>query len=372
MNIILTRYLYFLDECLYSLLFAFINKNQSTFKEVSFWIGEIFYSGFENELWEYLWKIYYDFYAIKYPKYEKKINILSKKMKCSEDDKFENIMYVANLLYYSNINYNVFVSRMINIRFPNYIYKKTDIDYIQNMNISMSKNEIFFIRSLHDKKMQNIMFYIDKIDVNRCYILVKTYFEKNYNYNFKTKELESINYKNKKHIIIAFIYHMWIDESEIQNKCIFKRPNIKIISHEKKFNKKEITPLFQTLNHKRLYKISPFVGAFSLSRYKQDFYKDILRLYWDYFVYECPLWKKRIDKYHGKRVKNKYELYFQNDDEFDGFYEEFNYEPDEQSKSVQDMSICEINKNDGISWLSNILQNDKYMWARSKDFKNNY
>ena len=106
MSIQLTRYLYFLDECFYSLLMALINKK--SFEEVLFWAGEIYYSGFEKELWDHLWKIYYDFYAIRYPKFEKKINKMSKEWENQKNIK--NIIYIINLLYYSKVTYNVFVS----------------------------------------------------------------------------------------------------------------------------------------------------------------------------------------------------------------------------------------------------------------------
>ena len=59
----LTRYLYFLDECLYSLMFSLIRAHKSSLNEVIFWTGEIYYSGFKEELWEHIWKMYYDFYA---------------------------------------------------------------------------------------------------------------------------------------------------------------------------------------------------------------------------------------------------------------------------------------------------------------------
>ena len=96
MTIILTRYLYFLDECFYSLLFGLINK--TSFDEIIFWAGEIYYSGFEDRLWTHIWKIYYDFYAIKYPKFERKINNMAKDWQKNQN--IENILYVLNLLYY--------------------------------------------------------------------------------------------------------------------------------------------------------------------------------------------------------------------------------------------------------------------------------
>ena len=118
MSIQLTRYLYFLDECFYSLLMALINKK--SFEEVLFWAGEIYYSGFEKELWNHLWKIYYDFYAIRYPKFEKKINKMSKEWENQKN--INNIIYIINLLYYSKVTYNVFIMRMLDVISPNYVY----------------------------------------------------------------------------------------------------------------------------------------------------------------------------------------------------------------------------------------------------------
>lgn len=382
MNVILTRYLYFLDECFYSLLMAFLNKNrhdEKPFEEVAFWVGEIFYSGFEKELWEYIWKFYYDFYAIKYPKYEKKINMLSKKVNCSENKKLEDLMYVINLLYYSTISYDVFISRMLDIddaialSIPKYIYKKTNVAYIKNMNISMNKNEIFFIRSIHDKRWQTIIYYITKIGEERCYYLIKKYFEKTHKYTLKESNLININYKDKKHIIIALIHYMWADENNIQKKRILKRPNIKIIKNQIDFNENSVSPLYNTLNHKRLFGISPLIGIFDLSRYKENMdYKDILRLHWEYFAYKSSLWRERIDAFGGKPVKKSHKLNFKSDEDFDGFYEQYNYEPDEQPKDVQNMSICEIDKELGISWLNNSLDNSKYYWMSNKKLKTTY
>ena len=41
------------------------------FKECLFWTSEFYYSGYFIELWNLIWKIYYDFYAIIHPKLEK-------------------------------------------------------------------------------------------------------------------------------------------------------------------------------------------------------------------------------------------------------------------------------------------------------------
>ena len=109
----------------------------------------------------------------------------------------------------------------------------------------------------------------------------------------KNKSLDAINYKNKAHILLALVCHLSLDVSEIQTKTIFKKLNKSIVKKQIQFNDTIIEPLYKTLCHKRLFKISPLVGAFKLERFsipKLD-YKDILRLHWDYFVYNTPLWQ---------------------------------------------------------------------------------
>ena len=84
-NAIFTRYLYFLDEAKYSLLHSLIKK--TSFNEVVYWVGEIYYSGFVSDLWEILWDYYYRYLSIKYKKYEK---ILIKKYNKSAGDSKRN------------------------------------------------------------------------------------------------------------------------------------------------------------------------------------------------------------------------------------------------------------------------------------------
>ena len=74
----------------------------------------------------------------------------------------------------------------------------------------------------------------------------------------------------------------------------------------------------------------------------------------DYFVYQTPVWKERIKNCNGVIDHNKYELNFKNDDDHESFYESYNYEPDEQSKEVQDKSIIEIDVQKGKDWLNGI------------------
>lgn len=344
----LTRYLYFKDECFYSLMFCLIQK--SSFDEVIFWSGEIYYSGFHEQLWDHIWKLYYDFYAIKYPKYEKKINKLSK-----EKMDFKNIVYLLNLFYYSKPTYTVFALRLLNPESPTHVYLGRIPKWLKEL--ELTKWERKLIRSIHNGKKVNIAFYIKQVtSTQQCYNAIKKYHMQVLSLPLKNKSLDAINYKNKAHILLALICHLSLDASEIQTKTILKKLNKSIVTTQIQFNDTIIEPLYKTLCHKRLFKISPLVGAFKLERFsvqKLD-YKDILRLHWDYFVYNTPLWQQRIKNCNGIVDDKKYELIFKNDDDHEAFYERFNYEPDEQSKEIQEKSICDIDIEDGRAWLSAI------------------
>ena len=68
MPIIFTRHLYIKDEVECALLSAILLKE----KDVSlFWAFELFYSGFETEVFDFIWNIYYNFHAPLNPSFEK-------------------------------------------------------------------------------------------------------------------------------------------------------------------------------------------------------------------------------------------------------------------------------------------------------------
>ena len=60
-----TRYLYNADE----VLFSFLENplSQRDINETIFWISEYYYSGYKNESWEFIFKIYDWFYKSEKP-----------------------------------------------------------------------------------------------------------------------------------------------------------------------------------------------------------------------------------------------------------------------------------------------------------------
>ncbi len=66
-NIILTRYLYIKEDVLVSIMMSLLNRD---IKQTMFWICEMYYSGFEEELGRYIIAIYNEFYHSNNPKLE--------------------------------------------------------------------------------------------------------------------------------------------------------------------------------------------------------------------------------------------------------------------------------------------------------------
>jgi hypothetical protein len=221
--------------------------------------------------------------------------------------------------------------------------------------LDLEKSERRLIRSIHHGRKVNVAFYLNQEpDTQKSYNAIKKYFTYK-GFTLKSKSLDKINYKNKSHILLALVCHMSLDASDVETRAIYKKLDESLLAKQTHINDC-VEPLFKTLDEKRLYQISPLIGAFKLERFgieKLD-YKDILRRHWDYFAYNTPLWKERIDNCNGTLDKDKFELIFKNDNDNDEFYEKYNYEPDEQSQETQEKSICKINKEDGMRWLNSI------------------
>jgi hypothetical protein len=73
-NLVFTRYLYIKDDVKTALLISILNKSD----DAIFWAYELYYSGYKNELYAFIWQIYYDFFATLNPSFavylSKKLN----------------------------------------------------------------------------------------------------------------------------------------------------------------------------------------------------------------------------------------------------------------------------------------------------------
>jgi hypothetical protein len=99
-----------------------------------------------------------------------------------------------------------------------------------------------------------------------------------------------------------------------------------------------------------------YLSLFYLKRDKLSI-KDAYYYNWLYFASFSQIWKQRIESHDGIIHHEKKTVEFKNDDCFELFYENFNYEPDEQKKTIQDKTIQQIEHI--RSWVTFYEENKK-------------
>ena len=158
-NIVFSRYLYNVDE----VLLTFVERllKQSSLEECYFWIYEYYKSGFEKETWNFIWKVYYDFYAYNFPKMERKIIQFYKKWKTTHD--FINIMHIVKNLHRFTPKAT---SKIMLLR----TYYSTRLVRIfkQNPKFKLevectNKYEELLVRSIFEKCWESTAYYLKKI-----------------------------------------------------------------------------------------------------------------------------------------------------------------------------------------------------------------
>jgi len=357
MTPVLTRYLYHCEEVCHSLLTCLLVK--SSFEETLFWASEIYYSGYQKEIWELLWKIYYDFFAIRNPKFEKKIKRAHKNW-CDTHD-VVHLIDVINFLYHSSTpTLKVFYLRTIKATVPTSIYLGRTPKWVVSLNLS--KKERYVIRSIHKKSLLDISYYLSQISDNipRCYEIVWHYYTKIKGYSLKNQLVyEKITYTDKKHILYALICYLMMETDEelskIRKIALVRKLEQSSIDFFKETNI-SITPIWKTLPKRRLYAIHELVGAFPIERAKVDIeWNKILWYHWEYYARQCPLWAERFKKYKVIFDETTLQPKFINDDLLEEFYEKYNLEPDEQSRDCQEKSLRVLKTKTLGEWLSTIF-----------------
>ena len=339
---VLTRYLYIYDEVCLSLQQSLLSK--TSFDEVIFWTSELFYSGYADKLWILVYQIYYNFYAITYPKYERKLN------KLSQNSTLESISNALCILYYSKTNTDVFKLYHIRPKSPTKSYSKNPIWLIE---MEIDNKYTNFLIALHKNHHTNMMYYMnDYQDYKDVYNTVKRYFREVHGMPLNDRSWGYIKYPDIRHLTIALILYLKRDISNITRKSIFRKYTHDQYIVQIKEDNDPVKQKYKTLPNRLRYAISDKIGCFKLNRLNLGCtVSEMLWYHWEYFAYNCPLWKKRFDKYNIQINDELKKIEFDNVDEEEEFYEQWYYEPDEQSKEVQDRIISKIPSISILDWL---------------------
>ena len=409
-NLILTRYLYALDDVYVCFIDALLNKNA---EEALWWFFEYYYSLESNKehAWQLLFEVYYDYYALYYPKMEKfiyqKYHNWRFGEECDGDNPYldlnfvtiptqeiRHIVMVIKNLAIRRSSYDIFIVHQtvkqigdFESERKNYRFRKNGVAKERQwlVDFNFTPELYSFIWALHKRDWLNICFWInvigtcektddDKFEIDQIRYEIVRYFaeiEKIPIDYSKSKTLWNAaceNYKNKCHMILALVVYMckFSKNTVIPDDVSFaklyvketKEEIAKIIEWNTWEQRKSGLSLWRVLYEKRLYSVSRNLNCFSnLARYGNGVdMLDILRNHWLEYCYLCPLWNKRFEKYGARLVSHSDGkpkcIVFASERGEEEWMENYNYEPDEQPRFVQNKSVFfEDDDNDNDSRL---------------------
>ena len=356
-----TRYLYEKDEVKLSLVTSIINKKD----DAIFWAYELFYSGFKTELAELLWKIYFDFYSTLNPAFEK---YLKKKLAgnfCNNSDGEKLISMIINNFIIRPHNMDVFMLRQLAQTCD--FDKQYLVGYKCVTNFNIIHKEIILALETEDYLTLSSLICNDIFDKHLILALEiilgffstlglkcnETQILKEYR-----KNVESKNNPFKRIILLSktIYYFTLIKQIPLgKNLYVHIEPEDIIIYENIFANLKEkgngqlvpILPAYKILPLATVHYIDKdnYLSLFKLKRDTIDI-KNAYNYQWLYHASYSPLWKERIDKFHGYIDEINKTVVFNeiedSDDNLQAFYDEFGYEPDEQKTDIQIRSIQEI------------------------------
>lgn len=338
----LSRYLYAKDEIALTLLECLLQKR--SVKEAFFWISEYYYSGYET--WPLIWKIYYDFYAVTYPTFEKHILILQR----SHKNDMTTLLVLIGTFYNMKPSPDVFLLRHT-------IKCSVKINTCHDSIHSFPEKYRALLSCVHCKKFECLWEILESCKkYDDMYSVIIQYYKQEKNMELREAVYFTFDfYKNKAHILLALIIHLECSLSRIhKNIPVHRLSNVtkKWVHNINTLN----CSVFSMLKEKRVYSISDSIGSFSLKRYEKGSMSSLtmLRYHWEYYASFTPLWKKRFNALQANRRIRSKELLF-DDDMSELFDEKYNYEPDEQSLAVQLKSALDIPRLSAKEWLFRIF-----------------
>jgi hypothetical protein len=343
-NLIFTRYLYLKDEVKIALLLSILNKSD----DAIFWAYELYYSGYKNELFAFIWQIYYDFFATQNPSFAA---YLSKKLSSNaiEDRLVSSI--IQNLLIRS-FNTDVFLLRTISECF--------ELDVENDLE-----------RILENKDYRQLATYIlsnkeqKEIDI---YKIVLTYFKLT-NQQKRINELTnsiSNNSMSTNVILLANVlslitfdksqskkvnFYVCVDPVEVvQYETIDAVDNLKPYRILKQacicqIDEHSFQNLFQSFRNQKIQNGLKEKYDGWTRRAISEKYSDK----WLYHAAFSPIWFNRIKSFKGYIDYQKNEVKFIDEDWEEAFYNKYGYEPDEQPLFVKENTLGK-NMNEKSTW----------------------
>ena len=364
---LLTRYLYAKDEVELSLITAVLQKRG--IDECYYWGYELYYSGFD--VFQLLWKMYYDFYFENNPRLEPHIRekeklwrrnggvhyvagVISNLVSSSSapsDTAFIMRQYVERVAW--GATERGFVARG---RPPRWC-SDYDIKY-RPLLLSIYKRDFrtialhvyHLLRGEEGNQVATDLFavllrYFASVRKTTC--LDYETCTKSYGKIVERRSASVTDY----HWFIALIVNLMAWYGGDSEGCfrihIYDKPTLDKIRDDAEAV--ETFDVRWTLPYKRTFGTLPALGGFALARHGLCDLREEALGRWEQYIWGTPCWRERLVAFRGEPVDDRIE--FENDDWLEGFYEAYGYEPDEQTCATQLQSVGPI----GGAWHESVF-----------------
>lgn len=339
-DLVFTRYLYVKDEVEIALLISILSKSEDSL----FWAFELHYSKLTNDLFHFIWKIYYDFFATLNPGLELYLQKKEKEYLTTFDATILGAI-ISNLLI-RPFNIDVFLLQKCCSLFEievNYHKNTPKITNIDDFRINMTKwMETCDYRSFSQWLLNENKEDIPLSDIYDVCLeeLTKGKCSKKTDFN------GIIGRTDKKIICLSKIMHLF---SKQKNLIMGKNIYISVVPedfviYETVCGSNDM-PSYRVLENACICGINDlgYLGLFKLKRTKYNLQDKYLN-HWLYYATFSPLWLQRVSDFGGSICVSQETILFEDDDKLEAFYELYGLEPDEQKVCVQQKSIVPILK----------------------------
>ena len=293
----LSRHLYEKEEIKASYLVSLLKKEN--LDESYFWRSEFYYSFGEEDTFQHILKVYYDFYHI--------LNYNMHNWICSQEINEKTIITITKNLFHSKFNFDVFKYYLYyeSKPLPSVIYRRMPkcIDIY-------SKNAKKVINAILKKDLENVCSYLVYCSRDKPIVL-----DEIVKYICPDNNIWC-RYSNKFHILLSEIIYSLSEKKEKNNYLVeSKIYNFDIID-------------FTDLSLSRIYKIhNESIGCFSLPRKTLKLTVDDIYRKWDVYCFNTPFWNNKFKKHNAELINN--EVIFKSDEDEETFYSNYGYYIDE-------------------------------------------
>jgi len=332
-NLVFTRYLYLKDEVKVALLLSILNKSD----DAIFWAYELYYSGYKNELFAFIWRIYYDFFATQNPSFAA---YLSKKLSSKEIEDRLVSSIVQNLLIRS-FNTDVFLLRTISECFENEIendlermletkdYRQLATYILSNKEekeIDIYKRVLNYFKLTNQQKMINELTNSLTNSVSTKVILLANILAL---ITFDKGQTKKVNFYVRVDPEEVVQYETIETDDKLKPYRILKQACVCQIDQHSFQN------LFQSFRNQKIQNSLKDKCAGWTSRAISEKYSDN----WLYHAAFSPIWFDRIKSFKGYIDYQKNKVNFIDEDWEEAFLIKHNLEPDEQPLFVKENTL---------------------------------